>query len=245
MKLEINTFVYHQDIYDGKQEMKIVGLRENQVELEGDFSGGTHNTVGKAWFPIDGLVFEAKETSEITKDDVTEAKTLLYESDDIMLEATLIVKDDGSLDYNAIAINAVDKRPTKRKDWKEHFLDNPLWLFGILDGDEESIESVLEILNKEQFLQLKNFIKYLFKNQWLRKPIENINDKNEVHYPMFLKRPNDNQLFKLHEETQLYKSFPWMDESKPYPQFNYQTLIEHYGFIPCNEFGISLDDLIA
>jgi hypothetical protein len=173
-----------------------------------------------------------KEVSEITKDDVTEAKTLLYESDDIMLEATLIVKEDGSLAYNAIAINAVDKRPTKRKDWKEHFLDNSLWMFGLLDGDEETTREALKILNKEQFVQLKNFIKYLFKIQWLRKPIE-----YRVDYPKFLKRPDDNQLFKLHEETQLYKSFPWMDESKPYPQFNYQTLIEHYGFIPCNEFG--------
>lgn len=236
MKLEINTWVYHMDIYDGKQEMKIVGLRENQVELEGDFSGGTHHTVGKAWFPKEGLMFEMKEVSEITKDDVTESKNLIYESDDIMFEACLIVKEDGSLGYDFISINLTDKTPKKRKDWKEHFLDNPTWFFGILDGDEESIESALEILNKAQYIQLKDFIKYLFKNHWLRKPIE-----NGVIYPKYLKRPSDNQLFALDVETQLYKSFPWMDESKPYPQFNYQTLIEHYGFIPCDSYGKPLN----
>jgi hypothetical protein len=221
------------DIYDGKQAMKIVGIREHQVELEGDFSGGTHHTTGKAWFPKEGLMFEIKEEStELTRDDVTESKNLLYESDDVMMEACLIVRQDGSIAYDNIYINLTDKTPKKRKDWKEHFLDNPRWFFGILDGDDESIDSALEIINHNQFLQLKDFITYLYNNEWLRKPIE-----YKVDYPKFLKRPSDNQLFALHEETQLYKSFPWMDESKPYPQFNYQTLIEHYGFIPCDSFG--------
>jgi hypothetical protein len=53
--LKINQYVYHKDIYWGRQEMKIVGLRENEVELEGDYSGGTHNSIGKQWFPIEGL----------------------------------------------------------------------------------------------------------------------------------------------------------------------------------------------
>lgn len=35
--------------------MKIVGIRETEVELEGDFSGGTHNVVQKSWLPIKGL----------------------------------------------------------------------------------------------------------------------------------------------------------------------------------------------
>jgi len=34
--------------------MKIVGLRENLVELEGDYSGGTNKTIGKQWFPVKG-----------------------------------------------------------------------------------------------------------------------------------------------------------------------------------------------
>jgi hypothetical protein len=48
--------VYHKDIYDGKEQMKIVGLRENEVELEGDWSGGTHNVCQRDWKPIEGVI---------------------------------------------------------------------------------------------------------------------------------------------------------------------------------------------
>ena len=51
-----NTF-YHKEIYDGKEPMKIVGIRENEIELEGDFSGGTHHTIGRGWFSIIGLFY--------------------------------------------------------------------------------------------------------------------------------------------------------------------------------------------
>jgi len=42
--------VYVEGLYDGKEPFKIVGIRENQIELEGDFSGGTHNVTQKDWF---------------------------------------------------------------------------------------------------------------------------------------------------------------------------------------------------
>ena len=56
--LRINQFVYHKDIYNGGERMKIVGLRENEVELEGDYSGGTNNTIGRQWFPIEGIILK-------------------------------------------------------------------------------------------------------------------------------------------------------------------------------------------
>lgn len=45
--------VYIEDVYNGHEPFKIVGIRENQIELEGDFSGGTHNVSQKDWFNID------------------------------------------------------------------------------------------------------------------------------------------------------------------------------------------------
>jgi hypothetical protein len=54
--LRINQLVYHKDIYWGREQMKIVGLRENEVELEGDYSGGTHNSIGRQWFPLEGVL---------------------------------------------------------------------------------------------------------------------------------------------------------------------------------------------
>jgi len=53
--LKINQYVYHTDIYWSREQMKIVGLREDEVELEGDYSGGTNNTIGRQWFPIKGV----------------------------------------------------------------------------------------------------------------------------------------------------------------------------------------------
>ena len=54
-KPEIGMSVFHELIYHGKEYMKVVGIREKEVELEGDYSGGTHNVCQKEWFPIEGL----------------------------------------------------------------------------------------------------------------------------------------------------------------------------------------------
>jgi hypothetical protein len=54
--IKIGERVYHKDIYDGKELMKIVGIRETEVELEGDYSGGTHSVCQKDWLPIEGII---------------------------------------------------------------------------------------------------------------------------------------------------------------------------------------------
>ena len=53
--LRFGQMVYHKDLYWGREQMKIVGLRENEVELEGDYSGGTHNVCQRGWMPIKGV----------------------------------------------------------------------------------------------------------------------------------------------------------------------------------------------
>jgi hypothetical protein len=60
-KIRLGMTVYHKDIYWGKESMKVVGIRENEVELEGDYSGGTHNVCQKDWVSIEGLLFEKAE----------------------------------------------------------------------------------------------------------------------------------------------------------------------------------------
>jgi hypothetical protein len=54
--LRINQLVYHKDVYNGHEQMKIVGLREEEVELEGDWSGGTHNVCQRDWMSIEGVI---------------------------------------------------------------------------------------------------------------------------------------------------------------------------------------------
>jgi hypothetical protein len=55
--------VYCDEIYHGKEPFRIVGIRENQVEIEGDFSGGVHNIKQKEWID-DNKVFVVKSVCE-------------------------------------------------------------------------------------------------------------------------------------------------------------------------------------
>lgn len=61
--LEFLTPEQIKSFYNGHEPFKVVGIRENQVELEGDFSGGTHNVSQKDWFD-DDMVFVVKEVCE-------------------------------------------------------------------------------------------------------------------------------------------------------------------------------------
>lgn len=56
MNIYIGKKVYHKDVYSGKELMEIVGIRKDTVELEGDWSGGTHAVCQKDWMPIEGLI---------------------------------------------------------------------------------------------------------------------------------------------------------------------------------------------
>lgn len=56
MEIYLGKKVYHQEIYNGKEIMEIVGIRKDTVELAGDYSGGTHNVFQKDWISIEGLI---------------------------------------------------------------------------------------------------------------------------------------------------------------------------------------------
>ena len=59
----VHKIAYNEGVYEGHEPFKVVGIRENQVELEGDFSGGTHNVCQKDWFD-DDKVFVVKTVCE-------------------------------------------------------------------------------------------------------------------------------------------------------------------------------------
>lgn len=56
MEIQIGDFGYHSDIYHGKELMEVVGLRRDTIELQGDYSGGTHNVCQKDWLPRLGFI---------------------------------------------------------------------------------------------------------------------------------------------------------------------------------------------
>lgn len=53
-ELKIGITVYHKDIYNYREPMKIVGISEKELLLEGDYSGGTHAVIQRSWMPIKG-----------------------------------------------------------------------------------------------------------------------------------------------------------------------------------------------
>jgi hypothetical protein len=44
--------VYADNVYKGKEPFKVVGIRENSLELQGDYSGGTHTVCQNSWIDI-------------------------------------------------------------------------------------------------------------------------------------------------------------------------------------------------
>lgn len=78
--LKIGMIVYHRDVYNYREALEIVSLKQNEMEVEGDLSGGTHAIRQKTWLPIDGASLicnygnkiefrnRAKETLRIVND---------------------------------------------------------------------------------------------------------------------------------------------------------------------------------
>lgn len=64
---QLGMKVFHEELYNGKELMEIVGIRKDQVELQGDYSGGTHNVVQKDWIPVKGLFRLKKVCEQIEK----------------------------------------------------------------------------------------------------------------------------------------------------------------------------------
>lgn len=79
-KLHLNQLVYHTDVYWGREQMKIVGIRENEVELEGDWSGGTNNVCQRSWMPVKGILLmrQNHNVEEITPEDAYAYKGHIY-----------------------------------------------------------------------------------------------------------------------------------------------------------------------
>jgi hypothetical protein len=66
-ELKLGMKVYHSGIYKGKEKMEIIGIRKNEVELQGDYSGGTHNVCQSDWLPIEGLILPTEKDCQIPK----------------------------------------------------------------------------------------------------------------------------------------------------------------------------------
>ena len=54
-QLQFDMTAYHTKVYEGKEPLKVVGIRKSEVELQGDYSGvGLDNST--CWFSLDGVL---------------------------------------------------------------------------------------------------------------------------------------------------------------------------------------------
>lgn len=51
---KLGDIVYHRSVYEHKEPLKVVGILEDKLLLEGDYSGGTNNILQRDWLPIKG-----------------------------------------------------------------------------------------------------------------------------------------------------------------------------------------------
>lgn len=58
MEIFIGQKAKHKDVYNGKETLEVVGIRANEIELEGDFSGGINAVKQTSWLPKKGLILQ-------------------------------------------------------------------------------------------------------------------------------------------------------------------------------------------
>ena len=59
MELKLGQTVFHKELYDGNWPFKVAGIRKHEIELEGDYSGGTNEGSHKEWYLIEGVLVDA------------------------------------------------------------------------------------------------------------------------------------------------------------------------------------------
>ena len=116
-------------------------------------------------------VRETPET-EIEDKDITVSIERTWESNDWCFVAATIMKDEAeTLDdhYPDPYIKITDKRSDDREDWVEDEIDNPLFMFGVLEGQSDSMKDANQMFDKQGLEEFRAFLLHLIKVGWLIK----------------------------------------------------------------------------
>jgi hypothetical protein len=121
---------------------------------------------------IDGVWYVRETpppTFKINPESVIHTMSCLWEVDDWVFEATMMLKDDDPTDfYPDPTIDITDKRGD-REDWIEHDCDNVNWFWGVLGNDPESMPDAHAMFDAQGLAEFKMFLEYLIEKGWLEK----------------------------------------------------------------------------
>lgn len=128
-------------------------MSENRIQING------------TWYIREDAVKEAA----IEVKDVTWFNGAVYENDEICFEATILTKEDGSeySKHSEPSIQYTDKTVDRDKR-KDDYIDNPVYLLGLVEDDPESLSDVKTYLNPRQIAHLKAFINILIEKGWFK-----------------------------------------------------------------------------
>jgi len=116
-------------------------------------------------------VRETPET-EIEDKEITVSMERIWESSEWCFIATVIMKNNAeTLDdhYPDPYIKITDKRSDDRKDWVEDEIDNPIFMWNVLEGESNSIAIAREMFDQYGLNEFKAFLLHLIKVGWLIK----------------------------------------------------------------------------
>jgi hypothetical protein len=109
---------------------------------------------------------------EIKNKDISFSMERVWESSDWCFIAHVIMLDGAeTLDdhYPDPYIKITDKRPLDRENWIEDDVDNPIFMFGVLEGNPDSMKDAREMFDEQGLEEFKAFLRYLIKVGWLKK----------------------------------------------------------------------------
>jgi hypothetical protein len=109
---------------------------------------------------------------EIKEKDVTFSMERTWESRDWLFVATVIMLDAAeTLDdhYPDPYIKITYKRFKDCELWTEDDVDNPNFMFGVLEGNPDSMKDAREMFDTVGLEEFKAFLRYLIKVGWLIK----------------------------------------------------------------------------
>ena len=106
----------------------------------------------------------------INPEDVTHSIECVWENSNWGFVASLIVKEDDFNDcYDDVYLKITDKRIKGRENWIETDVENPKWIWSVLENNPESREDANEMFGDEGLKYFKAFALYLIDKGWLKK----------------------------------------------------------------------------
>lgn len=121
---------------------------------------------------INGEWYVKENTIEplINPEDVTYSIECVWENSNWGFVASLIAKEDDFNDcYDDVYLKITDKRIKGRENWIETDVENPKWIWSVLENNPESREDANEMFDSEGLGYFKAFALYLIDKGWLKK----------------------------------------------------------------------------